>query len=285
MLTYTPITQDIENQVLVSIAGGGVAMVETAAGVLKAIEQRYGRIITNMCGGSAGGLVSALHMSWGQDSSKMVDLINNTSIDDWFELCPWQAFKSVFNLSNYVMDNTKLFEFLKKELTLDAYDKVQVSLTEYKDGGKIGRSFMAQATPATTCGTMAIQNIFPPVDIGDGVTVGDGGVKNLMPIPKVIDLPRYKHIFFIMAPESEMTNYNFHWKFLGKLISLLNGALEREMSQISELRLEELPNVTVIRPDKYAATSGLLNWSKDHEQVTEAYDFTMKQLETEKDII
>ena len=57
MLTYKSLTPDIENQVLVSISGGGVAMVETATGVLKAINERYGKIITNMCGGSAGGLV------------------------------------------------------------------------------------------------------------------------------------------------------------------------------------------------------------------------------------
>lgn len=284
MLTYKSLTPDIENQVLVSISGGGVAMVETATGVLKAINERYGKIITNMCGGSAGGLVSSIYMSWGQDPQRMIDLIHNTSIDDWFKLCPFQAFKSVFGLSNYVMDNTALYEFLKKELTIAAYDRVQVSLTEMVDGGKIGKSFMAQATPATTTGTMSIQHVFPPVDLGDGLLVGDGGVKNLIPIPRIVDIPKYKHIFFVLAPESEMGLANCGWRFLRNVVSLLNGALEREMSQVAEMHFEDLPNVTVLRPESYVPSAGLLNWSDKYDQIDKAYDFAMKQLEHEKDI-
>ncbi len=284
MLMYEASSPNIEEQTLVCLAGGGVAACELHAGVLKAVNARYGKCITNMAGGSAGGLISALYMSWGQDVSKLIDLINNTAISDWFTPCYWQFVKSVFNRSNYLMDNTKLYEFLKKEINLEAYDRVKVSLTEMVDD-KVGRSFMANATPATTLGTMSIQNVFPLVnvgkvpDIGDSVIVGDGGVKNLIPVPRIINIPKYKHIIFSLVPESEMTNYSFKWKFLGKLISLMNGALEREMSQMAELHLEDLPNVTVFRPDSYTKSAGLLNWSDKHDQVTAGYDHAMYIME------
>lgn len=275
MLTYEPSSPDIENQVLVCCAGGGMAAVELHAGILKAIEHRYGRCVTNMAGGSAGGLVSSLHMSWKQDSSKLIDLIKNTSIDDWFTPHYWQFIKSIFNRSNYLMDNTKLFEFLNKELTLDAYDRVQVSLTQMIDG-KIGKSFSHPGSPAGTTGTMSIQNIFPPMELEPGLLVGDGGVKNLILIPRVIDLPKYKHIFVSLVPESEMTSYDFKWKFLGRIISLLNGALEREMSKIASLHLEDLPNITVFRPECYEDTAGLLNWSDKNKQIDAGYEHANK---------
>lgn len=58
---------------------------------------------------------------------------------------------------------------------------------------------MIGATPVTVMASAAIPHIFSKVKIGDKYYV-DGGVKNMIPTPRILDIPQYKHIYMILCP-------------------------------------------------------------------------------------
>lgn len=61
---------------------------------------------------------------------------------------------------------------------------------------------MVGATPVTVMASAAIPHIFSKVKIGDKYFV-DGGVKNMIPTPRIQDIPAYKHIYMILCPQSD----------------------------------------------------------------------------------
>lgn len=58
---------------------------------------------------------------------------------------------------------------------------------------------MIGATPITVMASAAIPHIFKSVKIGDKYYI-DGGVKNMIPTPKLLTIPQYKHIYMILCP-------------------------------------------------------------------------------------
>lgn len=58
---------------------------------------------------------------------------------------------------------------------------------------------MIGATPVTVMASAAIPHIFSKVKIGDRYYV-DGGVKNMIPTPRILDIPSYEHIYMILCP-------------------------------------------------------------------------------------
>lgn len=90
---------------------------------------------------------------------------------------------------------------------------------------------MVAATPVTVLASAAIPQIFRPVRIGDKLYV-DGGVKNMIPTPKIGDIPSYQHIYIILCPQSSSSLQPKG--VAGKAAKSLMQTMDREITQIHE---------------------------------------------------
>ena len=264
------------------ISGGGAAQIENALGCLKAIIDKRGVKFDRMMGTSAGAIVSSVLMSLDQDIDLMIETIKQTDPSRWFKIKPWQAIKSIFGYSNYIADNTGLKDYLVKTITPEAIERVQVAMTKMHDGKAVG-SVVVPGTAAHVLGSMAFQHIFPPVEC-NGVQYTDGGIYNLCPLPTYMELPKFKHVYIILAAKGRLLPEIGAWPILDSIMSLVDDTMDRECSQIAELKFEEAPNITVIRPKKFVESSNLVNWSENFEQMDRSYEYACQFLEVEDKI-
>lgn len=263
--------------VLCCISGGGMPHIENAIGIIKAIYAHDLCKFDEMWGSSAGAIVAAMNMSYNQDIGKLEEVIRDTDINEWFKLKPWQAFKSIFGLSNYIADNTGLKNFLMENITKDSVSKVRCAVTEMPDG-YVGKSIMCDGQPRNVLASMSFQHIFPPV-YWDGLLHGDGGVNNNCPLPKIADFPKYEHIYIILAAETPSFPKIRHWTFLDQMLNLVDNTLNREFAQIREMELDDLPNVTVFQPKQWEPGASLLSWSTNFKQIDASYEYALDTLE------
>lgn len=262
---------------LICIAGGGCPQLENAIGCIKAIKQIHRVNIDEVWGVSAGAVVGSMFMSWDQDIERFERLIKETPITDWFVISPWQAIKSLFGKSNYIADDTGLRDALVKYVTPESYDKVKVSVSEMSEKGKFKTALTMDGRPSHVLASMSFQHVFPPVKI-NGKFYGDGGVNDNIPLPRYVDFPKYEHIYIILAPASPLMPSVPKWMLLDSIMDLIDNTMNRELAQVEQLHLEDLRNVTVLKPEKWVDSAMFLGWSKNNEQIQASYDMAVKQL-------
>jgi len=266
--------------VLAVISGGGMPQIENAIGIIKAIYASTYCRFDEMYGTSAGALVSALNMSFGQDIERFENIIKTTDPTEWFKIKRWQAFKSILGLSNYVADNTALKDFLIKGITQEAIDRVKCAVTELDDCGEAS-SILCDGQPRNILASMSFQGIFPPV-IWNGCKHVDGGVFNNCPLPRFQDIQQRAHVYIILnAAHTTIVPRMKGWKFVDNILSMISTALQREVHQIYESGITDLPNVTIFQPDRWVESAGFLNWSHNFEQIDASYNYALDVLEQE----
>jgi len=259
------------------ISGGGMPQIEHAIGTIKAIYAHELCQFDTMAGTSAGALVSSLNMSYDQHIEQLEELIKTTPVDKWFRVKPWQMLKSVVGLSNYCVDNTGLKDFLIHAITAESIPRVQCAVTEMVHGF-VDKPILCDGQPRHVLASMSFQNIFPPV-VWDGKEHADGGVFNNVPLPPFKELEEYAHVYIILPPRIDLIPSNTKWSYLNKFCNLINCSLRREIAQIYEMGVADLPNVTIFQPDKWVDSARFLNWSPKFRQIEASFDHALNVLE------
>jgi len=266
---------------LLIISGGGMTQIEHAIGVIKAIKATTAAKFETVLGTSAGAIVGSLFMQYDQAITLLEGIIKKSDPSRWIKIKPFQAIKQIFGLSNYIADNSGLKEFLCETLTSQVANTCKVTMTDMGSYGKnwsIGNSITVGATPATVLASSSFQGIFPPVVIG-GRMYGDGGVTNLCPLPKYMNIPEYDKIYIILTARTKLFPEVKCSRFLSNLFKLIDKSLQREIAQINELALHEASNVVVFHPDQWVKSANFLGWSKNFEQIDESYNAALDILE------
>lgn len=269
-------TFDPEGKTLLVISGGGCSHIENALGCLSAIVER-GVHFDMAFGTSAGALVASMFMSMHQDINMLTKLVKETSFTELVKICPIQALKSIIGKSNYVADNTGLKELLLSSVTTEGEDKTRVAVSKMSDDGKFAGCEMVPGRPEYVLASMSFQGVFPPVRI-NGQLYADGGVNDNIPLPKYMDIPKYKHIYMLLSRSSHLMPSFKKWPFVDRLLSLIDNTMNREVAQIDQLHFEEAPNITILRPDKYVDSAKFLGWSYDFEQIAYSYEYAKNKL-------
>lgn len=276
-------TWKTEDKVLCIISGGGAAQIEHAIGCIKAIQQIHKTKFDYMMGTSAGAIVASMLMSFDQDIGKFERTVLETPMKEWYSIDYIAAVTTLFKGKfNYVAKPTGLSKFVKRYLTDDANARVKVAVSEMGNDGKFVKTHLVNATPDFVIASMSFQNIFPPVQIGDHY-YSDGGVNDNIPLPKYLDIARYDHIYLILAPAAQLLPSVSAIPILDRLFSLVDNTMNRELAQIEQLHLEEARNITVLKPKEWVSSAGLLNWSKNFEQLNVSYEFAKELLLAEDD--
>ena len=240
--------------------GCGAAAVEMLTGVFKAFEEQH-ITIDKVLASSGSALFTGLYFSK-HDSAWFRDLMENKEFTDFVDMKPVQAIKSINGYSNYIYDNTGVFNLLKKEMTGDATRKITVSTTRVADM----KSVMFPATPSTVLAATSIPVVFPPTMIS-GKLYCDGGVKNNIPLPKISQLADFETVYIFLAPA---TYYSEPKNLLETGLNLLNAIMDREVEQLQEAGYLDHANVKLIRCDSLLS-GGLLKWSDNFELREDAY--------------
>lgn len=262
----------IQKPLLFCGQGCGAAAIEMLTGIFLAFEEE-GIVFDRYMASSGSALFTSLYAS-GHRTEWFRNLMENKPFEDFACLKPVEAVKSVYNKSNYMYDNSGLFELLQKEMTAEATMKVQVSVTKLKGM----KAKMYPAMPSTTHASGSIPILFAPVMIC-GEPCGDGGIGNNVPLPSVKECADYKHVFVFLAPPD---NYEQPTNIVEAGLNLLYAVMNREIQQFEEAGYRQEPNVTVLQLPTLM-TGGLLGWSNEFELRNAAYKLAKSQLDSMKD--
>ena len=258
------------------ICGGGCTQMEHAIGCIKAIQRIHNVKFDEVRGTSAGAIVGSMLMSWDQDIERFEKLIKDVPIYEWFTISPFAAIKSLFSKSNHIADADHLAECLHKYITKESWSKVKVAISEMDDG-KFVKAHLVDGRPEHVIASMSFQHVFPPVMI-DGKEYQDGGVNDNIPIPSYLDIARYEHLYIVLAPSTPLLPSIPRWKFLDRLFNTIDNTMNRELAQIEQLHLEELLNVSVLKPEKWVDSAKFLDWSENFEQIDASYELAKSVL-------
>ena len=258
----------MKKTVLAVIAGGGCRQIEAAAGVLQALDAAGVRI-DRYTGSSAGAGVAALHAS-GMTGAEFETMIRKTPARELFRPCWIHQALSLFGVPvDHIFDASGMYRILLDRMTDAARRDVRVAVTRLRDYA----SMMCDATPATVMASAAIPQVFPAVEI-QGEKFVDGGVKNMIPTPKISEIGDYEHIYILLcnddvpgaAPKTR----------IGRGIEAFFRTMDRENCQLYEEGWHELQNVTVIQPPPFP--SSLLDWSEDYKLIEHARKYAAQKL-------
>lgn len=261
---------------LICISGGGAIQLESATGVLMALEQ-LGKLkgtLSEYLACSGGAPVAALHAA----------RLRGEAISSIIRKTPMPKLISRKCFSRYY-DASGVYNLLRVRLPSAPLVNCRVAVTQ----AETLASCLVPATPATVVASMSIPGVFRPVKINN-VNYTDGGVKNLIPTPKISQIADYDHIYLLLAPEDKSTSSSWSWfnGLFGTELKSALGLLEREITQIYEEGWHLLPKVTVIRPDVPEAATGrsliakMLEWSPGNCMIDHAYNFTINLLKGER---
>ena len=249
--------------VLAVINGGGCRQIECATGILQALDAA-GIRIDRYTGSSAGAAVAALHAS-GNDGETLELLIRVTPARELFRPCWMHQALSLFGVPvDHIFDASGMYRMLLENMTGAARSNVRVAVTRLRDYA----AMMCDATPETVMASAAIPEVFPAVEI-QGEKFVDGGVKNMIPTPKISEIGDYEHIYILLcnddAPGPKPKTR------IGRGIEAFSRTMDRETCQLYEEGWHELPNVTVIQPPPFP--SSLLDWSEDYKLIEHARNY------------
>lgn len=276
-----------KKKILICISGGGAIQLESATGVLMALDtagvlKRAQREYRACSGGAP---VAALHAS-GFRGSEIRQIIRHTPMR---ELIYRKWYARYYSAQG-------VFDLLESRMPSDPLTNCRVAVTRYTYDERTGYlatidSCMADSTPATVCASMSIPCVFRPVRIGQDLYT-DGGVKNLIPTPAISEVAEYDHIYIILAPEEPVKPKSsfsiLNWLIGSDLKSLLS-VMDREITQVYENKWDALDNVTVIRPRVPESIAGrsmlatLLEWSDDCAMIDSAFQQTMVMLQQQNE--
>ena len=256
---------NFEDDVLLVAQGGGVMSVEILTGVYKAFEEA-GKIPGKVRASSGGALFSGLYYS-GHNSAWFYDLMQKKSLLQWISPAPGQAVKSMYGKSNYMLQNKGLFDFLYSNMTAEAMERVQVSVTKLNDY----TSELVPATPTWVLAATSIPYLFKPVQLEDGSLYGDGGILDNIPVPPLEEIKKYRKAYIVLTPPTKPGDTSG----ISGLVTLLSGVMDREVAQISDAGYLDLDNVVLIQPSVDHGGS-LLTWSENFGLMSEAYNITSK---------
>lgn len=254
--------------VLAVINGGGCRQIECAAGILQALDGA-GIRIDRYAGSSAGAAVAALHAS-GNDGAALELLIRITPARELFRPCWMHQALSLFGVPvDHIFDASGMYQMLLDNMTDAARRKVRVAVTRLRDYAPM----MCDATPETVMASAAIPEVFPAVKIGEEKFV-DGGVKNMIPTPKISEINDYEHIYILLCNDD--TPGPKPKTRIGRGIEAFCRTMDRESCQLYEEGWHELPNVTVIQPPPFP--SSLLDWSENFGLIEHARSYAAEKL-------
>ena len=134
--------------------GAGFQAVECDTGIFQALEE-LGFVPEKAIASSGSALFCSLYYS-GFNIKRMICLEQETSPFDWVELVTWQALKTAIGKSNYCLDNSKIQQLLLEEMTFEATERVQVSVTRMDDYS----THLKPATPDWTLAATSIPFVF-----------------------------------------------------------------------------------------------------------------------------
>ncbi len=269
--TNLSIGEKMKKKILVVCAAGGAIQLESAAGALKAIDEKGAladaEISYMACSGGAP--VAAMHAS-GLSGEDICNVIKSN---------PMSTLMSRPSFSRY-MNAEGIYNLLTKHMPNTPIQNCRVALTRMNDGEN-PIAVMADATPSTVLASLSIQGVFQGVKIGEDI-YGDGGAKNMIPSIPIGDIPKYDHIYFMVAPVDPTPPESF--PFFDYEFKALFAIWDREITQFRENKWDELPNVTVIEPTVPVAArergvlAELLDWSPNYAMIEEAYNYTKEKL-------
>ncbi|WP_176013040.1 patatin-like phospholipase family protein [Victivallis sp. Marseille-Q1083] len=252
------------------INGGGCRQIECATGVLLALDAS-GVKFDEYRGSSAGAIVAALHGS-GLTAEAMAKLIRSTPVGELFR--PAVSALLPVGRRDYIYDADGMFELLQSRLPAGPLRHVRVAVTRLPDYA----AMMCDATPATVMASAAFPEIFSPVKIGDDYFI-DGGVKNMIPTPKISEIGGYERIYMILCCDDAVAAAMPDNK-IGRAAAAMLATMERETTQIYEAGWPELDNVTMIHVPPFP--SSLFAWSDQNGLIEHARQYAEKVLKGEK---
>lgn len=262
---------DYDDEVLFCGQGAGFAAVECNVGVYRAFEE-YGVIPGKVLSSSGSTLFASLYYS--VETTKWFDaLMSTTTPGDFIDLNLTESILTALSAGNYLIDNDPVADILKKNMTGNASLRVTTSITRNSDWS----SHMKKVTPGWATAATSIPFVFKPVKIGNEF-YSDGGVLNNLPMPTIEEAKKYKHVFVFIAPPTKFMHSNF---IITELLGLLMAVMDREVEQIKESGILDLPNVTVINPSDMFGGS-LLGWSPDFKLRDSSYILTKELLKDVK---
>lgn len=262
---------DKKKPILCVINGGGLRQIECATGCMKALQQLD--IQPDYYWGSSAGAAIAGLMASGLPAAELDTIIRKTRVSDLYR--PYSKWRQLLGfIPGYtpaLLNPDGMYRLLSTYITPAAMEKALVTVTRCQDG----KSMKCGATAKTIMASAAIPCVFPPVKI-HGIRYEDGGVKNMIPTPKISEIDSYEHIYFILCNSD--INGEESTGMLGKALEAFSRTMDREEIGFFEAGWSELPNVTVIKPPAYP--SSLLNWSENYGLINHAYEYTLFWMRT-----
>lgn len=249
-------------------SGGGFPMFEICIGVLQALEQKKIRLSAYR-GASAGSIISAMSAS-GMSGLALEMLIRKTPVNElinrnlWSMFIPFWRCRSIYSrdgmqkLINETVDDTK------------ASALVTVSITEEESE----KSLLIPGTRESVMASSAIPEIFEPVTI-NCVNYVDGGVKNNIPTPRIVEIQNWDLIIITMCCPSA-TTYTNAFK-ASRAIKWFEATMEREFEQVRD-DWTGVPNAIIIRPPAPDFEFSMLSWSKNFQLISYAREYTLTLL-------
>lgn len=258
-------------------SGGGMPGLDIHAGIWLALEE-VGITPTAVHGTSAGAIVSAMQASGRKADFAAALLSGLTDRDIRAERCLW---KLRIPWINYWLENAPIRALL--ETTCDkGWSQCELPLACWAtrlDTGEpvnVARPDLA-ATPADAAlASMSICGIFEPVQLSDGSSYVDGGVRRNLPLPD--DWQSYDDVWLLIA-SSRPSDYRPSRGILTHLLRNVSWLMVDQITDVLDrVHGAQRPRVHVIWP-KVRNHSGTLHFN--HGLIQQAYLETLSQLQKE----
>lgn len=256
-----------EGETLLCLSGGGFRMLECGCGVMQALEEA-GIHVNKYMGSSAGGILAGLHAS-GMSGKDIEELIRRYKASDLIDF-NWGMFIPFHKSAVYNRDGMRR---VIADNIIEAMTTRCVTVTATKIYCDRPVSVEMPGKLDSIMATSAMPEIFDS-EIIDCIEYSDGGVLNNIPLPKVINLPKYANIIVVMCNDGTEKPLTSAFKAT-RAISWYSDTMLREFTSVME-EYTGVPNMTLIWPDPFP--SSLLDWSKDHSLIAYAKDFAKKLL-------
>lgn len=255
-------------RVLLCLSGGGFRMMEVGAGVLQALEQLHIPISAYRAA-SAGSVIAGMNAS-GLSGNAIEALIRSSPANTLISK-HWATMLIPFYRSRSLYSRKGIETLLKGSINDQLIkDKVTVSVTE-EDSLK---SCVMQGSFDSILASSAIPEVFDPVII-NCISYVDGGVKNNIPTPKIIEIPNWDLIIIVMCSDSSQV-FTSAFK-ISRAIKWFEATMDREFSQVSD-DWEGVPNAVIIQPPTPSFSTDLLDWSDKFQLINYSREYALSML-------
>lgn len=254
-------------KVLLCLSGGGFRMLECACGVFQALEKADIRP-SNYLGASAGAISAGFHAS-GVSGLQMENIIRSKPASSLMSSKLWPLFVPFMKASSlYKRDGMeKLIRQIVMPLITNT--KVKVSVTEVSTK----KSVMLNGYTESILASSAIPEVFEPVNI-NGIEYVDGGVKNNIPLPRIIEINNWDLIIIVLCPPSTDNLPIDNWFKSTRAKDWLEATMDREFNQVLET-WQGVPNTIIIQPPEPTFETSLLDWSENFKLINYCREYTL----------